>query len=95
MVTDKQRNIREKNLKPFKPGQSGNPKERPKKGLALADLIGDNVSLSDRAEIINKHKELAKKGNSWSTEFIFTRLYGKVPDQIITGEREIDEVVIE
>ena len=75
---------------PFVKGKSGNPKGRPPKGRAIADMlneIGDEttVQLIDGKEIkITKRKLLmlntyqrAIAGESWAVQFIADRIEGK------------------
>ena len=76
--------------KPFAPGKSGNPKGRPKKGLAIADMlseIGDETTIQviDGKEVkITKKKLLMRntyqraiEGEAFALTFIGDRLEGK------------------
>ena len=75
---------------PFKPGESGNPKGRPKKGFAIADilneignektvqLIGDKeVKITNRKLLMINTYQRAIKGERWAAEFIADRCEGK------------------
>lgn len=71
----------EKNLKPFKKGQSGNPNGRPKlpdlKEL-LAKVLGTEDEGKSGAEAILKAMEArAKKGDVRAAELLLDRAYGK------------------
>lgn len=76
---------REKNLKPFPKGQSGNPKGRPKKlpelDVLLADVIGGENEDEAKA-IIQSLLKQAKKGNVRAAEVLLDRAYGKVKQDI-------------
>ena len=72
----------EQNLTPFKKGQSGNPKGRPKKlpklDELLADVLGDEKQGITAAETILKRlREMAVKGNLKAAEMLLDRGYGK------------------
>ena len=78
--------------KPFKPGQSGNPNGRPKKGLAIADILNaksneiDAVTgLTMREKMLNKVYDLATqdKPERWAVEFIADRTEGKSVERIV------------
>ena len=97
MTTDKQKG-NSANLKPFKPGQSGNPKGRPKKEHCIPDilrLIGeeetDATGVNKREKILRKVYDLALSGHSWAVQFIAERTEGKVSDklQLDTGTEEM------
>ena len=70
MNTDKQRKNSD-NLKPFKPGQSGNPKGRPKKENCIPDIlrmIGEEIAkdkagnpISGEAGEMNKREFVLRK----------------------------------
>lgn len=73
---------------PFKKGQSGNPKGRPKKGSALADIInriseqkhiGNTTNIE--ALIVSTYR-LAIAGDSAARNFIADRTEGKAVERI-------------
>lgn len=72
------------NLKPFKPGQSGNLKGRPKKLPAidalLADVLGEENGESTAKDIIKSMVIMAKRGDVRAAELILNRAYGKPKD---------------
>lgn len=71
---------------PFKPGQSGNPLGRPKKGEAFTDIIreiGENFTKRTKAGRLLYNQALALKvwekaliGNRWAVELIYNRVDG-------------------
>ena len=89
------------NLKPYKKGQSGNPKGRPKKGSAIADIlnqIGDETIqagpelITKREAVMRKIFAEAVKGNMAAIHFIADRTEGKALERIL--KQETDELVI-
>ena len=76
------------NLKPFKPGQSGNPKGRPPKERCIPDIllkIGKEQANSemDKLEaVLRSVYKYALQGKSWAVEFIATRTEGKPKDTL-------------
>jgi hypothetical protein len=69
-------------LKPFKPGETGNPKGRPKKlpelDKLLADVLGEEKDGTSAAEAILKAlRAKATKGDVRAAELILNRAYGK------------------
>lgn len=89
---------REDNLKPFKPGQSGNPNGRPK-GSGVTDqlkkLLHEEIELKGKkttmAEAIAKVcVSKALKGDHRFVKEILDRTEGKVKDQLsVDGEMRI------
>ena len=76
------------NLKPFKPGQSGNPAGRPKKEYCLTDILKEQGSLEDvtteKGEIINRKQAVARKlwamamgGDVIALKYLYDRIDGK------------------
>ncbi len=106
-TTDKQNNKQKKrgnpqNLKPFKKGQSGNPKGRPKKGSAIADILNsigdesvimkDGKPITKREAVLRKIYSEAIKGSMAAVNFIADRTEGKALDRVhqtIDGEYSI------
>ena len=73
----------------WQPGQSGNPAGRPRKGLALTDVLREHMELSDEGDTVPRKQRLAEKlyelamaGNVSAVEYIVNRLDGK-PTQAI------------
>ncbi len=79
--------------KPFRKGQSGNPKGRPKKELCLTEALREelqNVSPADASGqnrtwmqlIVEATMRLAIKGNSAALKEVWERVDGKVKDNV-------------
>jgi len=77
--------------KRFKPGQSGNPAGRPKKGSAIADIlnkIGDELisvggeDITKREAILRKVYVMAGKGNMSAINYISDRTEGKAVETV-------------
>ena len=93
------------NLRHWKPGQSGNPKGRPKKGFAVSERARaylaeedkySKEAISNLDSIIRTAGEKAKRGDHYSRVFLFEWAFGKVPDKLITYEADDkDELIIE
>ena len=93
-TTNKQRgNI--DNLKPFKKGQSGNPKGRPVKSKCIPEILRKitaekgNGGVTKLNLILNNVVNEAIKGDTWSIQFIADRMEGK-PAQVI--QQTIEEL---
>jgi len=66
------------NLKPFKKGESGNPKGRPRKLPEIDEML---INVFDRNSVISILTALRKKaisGDARSIELTLDRLYGKL-----------------
>ena len=68
----------------WQPGQSGNPNGRPKRGLALTDVLREHMDASAEGDgvprkqrVAEKLYELAMAGNVHALEYIGNRLDGK------------------
>ena len=61
----------------FKPGQSGNPKGRPKKFT-----IKDYITPEDVEVLVKKALELAKDGKTDMVKFLLEQAFGKAPQSI-------------
>ena len=90
-TADKQQDNSKKVVgKPFKKGQSGNPRGRPRRGFAIADILNaksneiDESGLTMREKMLYKVYELATqdKPERWAVEFIADRTEGKSVERI-------------
>ena len=75
--------------RPFKPGQSGNPKGRPKGSTSIADILRrigkepGTLDGMDKAEVVwRKVYQFAIEGKAWAVEFIANRTEGKAVERI-------------
>jgi hypothetical protein len=89
----------EKNLKPFKKGQSGNPKGRPLKLPALdklmADVLGEEKDGITAGEAILKAlRAKATKGDVRAAEVLLDRAYGKPKQTHDTNITSTEPLVI-
>ena len=93
--TAKQKNNSKRKAPPkaWKPGQSGNPKGRPKKGFTIADRIRGIVSDDDWRDIIEVTIIQAKSGDKDARAFLVDRTDGKPTQTQINIERDPDEVI--
>jgi hypothetical protein len=71
---------RKENLKPWKPGQSGNPGGRPKRDLAAE--IARAIFEQDSEAITRAFTAALKKGNARVFSALADRAYGKPRQQI-------------
>lgn len=82
------------NLKPFKKGQSGNPKGRPKKpdiDQIIIDALNDERNGTTAIEAIVRALIVkATKGDIKAAQELFDRLYGKA-NQRVTHKSDADE----
>ena len=67
------------NLKPWKPGQSGNPGGRPKNG-DVASEIAKAVFSQNPEMIYQAFLKALKKGNVYAFKVLADRAYGKVKE---------------
>ncbi|MDA2920649.1 DUF5681 domain-containing protein [Desulfobacterota bacterium AH_259_B03_O07] len=88
----------EKNLKPWKPGQSGNPKGRPRKEMSFTSLLKEAIEQKcpeDKkkrtwAQVMNEQLlKKAKKGDLQAMRLIYEYVEGK-PRQEIESPSDIN-----
>lgn len=81
----------------FKPGQSGNPKGRPRKlpeiDTLLSEVLGEEEGEEAR-EILKALLKEAKKGNVRAAEVLLDRAYGKPKQEIDQKTEHSGEIVI-
>ena len=88
--------------KPFKPGESGNPNGRPRKGNTLTDALRaafeehDEKGRSYKEVLAEKMREQAvKKGRETTQRYIYDRLDGKPTQEIkVQSDAAIDAPII-
>lgn len=72
----------------WEPGQSGNPKGRPKAGETITDVLRIQADLS-KQEIAEKLIELARGGNVAALKYVYDRLDGAPRQSVeLTGDKE-------
>ena len=74
-----------RNLKPFQPGQSGNPSGRPKGSVSMKAILRRKLAEAEAASaeaIVDALIAEAKGGNLRAIAVILDRLEGKVPDKV-------------
>ena len=72
---------KEKNLKPFEKGVSGNPGGRPH-WKQVTELMKTETNQEKLAVMVDKVFDLALEGNMRAVEFIADRLEGKVSQRV-------------
>ncbi|MDG2188517.1 MAG: DUF5681 domain-containing protein [Candidatus Marinimicrobia bacterium] len=72
---------KEKNLKPFEKGVSGNPGGRPK-WKQVTEIMKSETNTAKLETMIDKVFDLALEGNMRAVEFIADRLEGKVAQRV-------------
>ncbi|MGD9488757.1 MAG: DUF5681 domain-containing protein [Calditrichaceae bacterium] len=82
-----------------KGNQEGNRSGRPKKGLAIADILNSKLDevedgRTHREMILEKVISLALAGERWAIEFIADRTEGKALERMVQ-HKEHDVIVIE
>ena len=68
----------------FVKGESGNPNGRPSKTreVRFLEITQENVTYKDWAEIVNKAKEQAKRGNAVARKWLGDYLMGPPPQRL-------------
>jgi hypothetical protein len=84
----------------FKPGQSGNPKGRPKSGSTIADVLRDIGQQKKNGKtklqiVLDKVMEMAMRGYMPAIEFIADRTEGKALERVLTRDADRDELIFE
>jgi len=77
----------------WKPGESGNPNGRPKKGETLTDALRE---LTDKEELAQKLLELAREGNLNALRYIYDRIDGRPVETVrqhVSGAPQVIEVI--
>ena len=80
---------------PYKPGESGNPAGRPKKGQSMADVMAqvleeDVQGMEKKEALVRKIIKLAFDGESWAMQQVFDRMDGKPRQVIEQNNRNLD-----
>jgi|SRR6185437_6329023 len=81
---------RVENLKPWKPGQSGNPGGRPKNDLAKE--IAQAVFEQNGPAIYQAMGAALLKGNAYAFDVIACRAFGKLKEKV---EHSVDEALLQ
>jgi len=87
----------EQNLKPFKKGQSGNPKGRPKMpdlNSVLAEMLNDEKEGKSALQaIIAAQRAKAAKGDTKAAEFLFKWSFS-LPKQYVENDVTVQTIKI-
>lgn len=78
------------NLKPFKPGESGNPKGRPKKGETFTDALREKMS---KELLADKLYALVQDGDLGAIKYAYDRVDGRPKETIEQTIRELPEII--
>ena len=91
-----------KNLKPWKPGQSGNPKGRPPKNISFTSILKAEILKSNPEDnrkrtwaqlIVLATMKLAIKGNATALKEVWDRIDGRAKDIPVDEDKPIQIVV--
>jgi hypothetical protein len=72
-----------KNATSWKPGESGNPKGRPRAGNSIRELMAMRVN---NEQFVDRVLELAMEGNATALREVLERLDGKVPQGLVGSD---------
>jgi len=75
---------------PFKPGESGNPAGRPKKGEALTEILRNVV---DKELLAQKLMEKVEDGDLNAIKYVYDRVDGKPKETVEQTNIEMPAVV--
>lgn len=98
----KNRDKRLKNLKPWKPGQSGNPKGRPRKNVCLTSLLKEEIKKANPQDkkkrtwaelIVIATMKLAIKGNPAALREVWDRIDGKAKDTVPNDDKPFQLII--
>lgn len=88
------------NLKPFAPGESGNPKGRPRKLPEIDEMLCNVFDRNAITSILTALKKKAASGDVRACELIFDRCYGKLKQSNEINiefdnltEKQLDELI--
>lgn len=72
------------NLRPFQPGESGNPGGRPKGSVSLVSALKRHLreNPDDVKAVVQSTIDAAKAGDHQARQLVFDRIDGKVPFSI-------------
>jgi hypothetical protein len=89
----------------FKPGQSGNPKGRPRKGESLTEILREQATIKDvargrtkierQAAIADKLWTLAIRGDIAAIKYIYDRLDGSPVQRTENENIELPPLIVE
>lgn len=90
-----------KDLTPWKPGQSGNLKGKPKGTKHRSTVIRELLALNGDDGVNNEYKMMdallkkAQTGDVSAVKEIQDTMYGKIPDKVLTAETEPENLDID
>ena len=91
-----------KNLRPWKPGQSGNSKGRPRKDVCLTSLLQKEIKQTNPQDkkqrtwaelLVLATIKLAIRGNQAALKEIWLRIDGKPKDAVATDENRVQIIL--
>jgi len=77
----KSERVQNKNLIPFKPGKSGNPKGRPPKGYSITEAFKSMFTANPevKAQVVESIKDKALKGDPTAQKLLWNYMDGMPP----------------